>query len=245
MPHAARSLSVLRVDAEEKRKWLGAVALAAIAVVVAAIAVSSTGGRRHGIQTGASASKAVAGLLNGIPQSGDTLGSADARVTIRYFSDLECPVCRDFTLGTLSRVIAGQVRGGRVQIEYRSLQTATGDPATFVAQQAAALAAGRQHRLWQYVELFYREQGAEGSGYVNGAYLERLARQVPGLDIAAWKRARAAPALAAQLGADAAAARQDGANATPTLVIRGPSGRKSLAGNVSYGDVARAVAAVG
>ena len=37
----------------------------------------------------------------GIPQSGNALGNPTAPVTLEYFGDLECPICREFTLGAL------------------------------------------------------------------------------------------------------------------------------------------------
>jgi protein-disulfide isomerase len=226
---------------------LGAAAAAAIAFVAVVLAVSSSGGGKHGIQKGAAASKTVSSvtsLLRGIPQSGSTLGNASAPVTMEYYGDLECPICRDFTLGTMPQVIADQVRTGKLQVQYRALETATRDPQTFLTQQVAALAAGRQNRMWQFVELFYHQQGAEGTGYVTENFLQRIADQVPGLNVAAWKRARASTALANQVSADAAAASQAKANATPTLVIAGRNGTRSLSGDVPYGDIVGAIKAV-
>ena len=55
---------------------------------------------------------------------------------------------------------------GKLKIEYRSLETATREPEVFKTQQVAALAAGQQNKLWHFIELFYHEQGEEGSGYV-------------------------------------------------------------------------------
>ena len=40
-------------------------------------------------------------LLQGIPQNGITLGNPNAPVTMKYFGDLECPICKEFTLGAL------------------------------------------------------------------------------------------------------------------------------------------------
>jgi protein-disulfide isomerase len=227
---------------------LGAVVAAAAVIVVAAIVISSAGSSSpSAATTGAKASRnsaAVAEELAGLPQSGAALGRPSAPVTMQYYGDLECPVCRDFTLGTLPAVIANQVRPGTLRLEYRSLQTATRDQSTFVTQQSAALAAGRQHRLWQFVELFYREQGEEGTGYVTPGYLQGLARQVAGLDVAKWSSERADPALANQVAADARAARAIGASATPTLVIKGPGGTKAFDGDVPYSDIAAAIKSV-
>jgi protein-disulfide isomerase len=164
-------------------------------------------------------SDAIAHELNGIPQSGNRLGDPNAPVTLQYFGDLECPICRDFELGVLPELVSRYVREGRLKVEYRSLETATRQPEMFRTQQVAALAAGRQDKMWYFVELFYREQGEEGSGYVTESYLQNLAQQVPGLDLATWTSDRNDPALANQVTSDAQAANNAGFEGTPSFLI--------------------------
>lgn len=165
------------------------------------------------------AASEVVSLLNGIPQAGNALGSPSAPVTMRYFGDLECPVCREFTLGALPALIQKDVRAGKLKIEYRSLQTATRDPEVFRLQQAAALAAGKQDKMWHFVELFYHEQGEEDSGYVTESYLQGLAGQVPGLNLTDWMAARNDPSFTEQIHRDAQAASRHGFNGTPSFLI--------------------------
>ncbi len=114
----------------------------------------------------------VNSLLNGIPQSGATLGKPTAPVTMTYYGDLECPICQDSRVdGGFPQLVANEVRQGKVKVVYRAFETATQDPSTFKTQQVAALAAGQQNRFWDFAELFYHQQGAEDSGYVTEAYL--------------------------------------------------------------------------
>ncbi len=75
---------------------------------------------------------------------------------------------------------------GQAQIEYRSLETATREPEVFKTQQVAALAAGKQNKMWNYIETFYHEQGEEDSGYVTEKYLQGIASQVPGSNLTQW-----------------------------------------------------------
>jgi hypothetical protein len=128
----------------------------------------------------------ISALLADIPQSANALGQPAAPVTLEYFGDLECPFCKEFSLGVLPSIIERWVRSGKLRIEYRALQTATQEPEVFVAQQVAALAAGRQARAWHFIETFYAEQGEEGSGYVTDTYLHGIAGQIPGLDLEQW-----------------------------------------------------------
>ena len=120
-------------------------------------------------------------------------------MTLVYFGDLECPICKEFTLGALPSIIQKWVRTGKVKIEYRSLETATREPEVFKTQQIAALAAGKQNKMWHYLELFYHEQGEEDTGYVTESYLQGLAQQVPGLNLTKWTSDRNNPALANQV----------------------------------------------
>jgi protein-disulfide isomerase len=248
----ARREALERAEAQaaaRKRRLsrLAAAAGVAAVVVVAAIVLSSSGGGKKGLATGTQAQSnvaAVGSLLNGLPQSGNALGAAKAPVTMDYYGDLQCPVCQAFSLGALPKVIDNYVRPGKLRIRYRALQTATQDQQTFDDQQVAALAAGKQRRLWQFVELFYREQGQEGTGYVTDSYLQGLARQVPGLDMSAWSSARSDPALRSEVQSDATAASTVGATGTPTLIVKGPKGAKALSGNVPYADAAQAIRAV-
>lgn len=165
-------------------------------------------------------------LLSGLPQAGPTLGSATAPVKLTVYCDLESPECRAlFLTSGLPQLITNDVRTGAVQITYSAFQTATQAQQTFTDQQIAALAAGKQMLFWDYVELFYREQGTEMTNYVTESYLDGLAGQVPRLNHATWTVARQATPLATQLQQQEAAAKTAGIIGTPTLVLEGPRGK--------------------
>src|SRR5208282_830339 len=184
----------------------------AVVVVVIVVVLVATGGSNSKTPPKAGSGEAnkvtheISNLVGGIPQSGNTLGDPNAPVTLQYFGDLECPICREFTLGALPSIIQQWVRAGKLKIEYRSLETATREPEVFKTQQVAALAAGKQNKMWYFIELFYHEQGKEDSGYVTESYLQELARQVPGLNLIAWTVARNDTELANTISTDARAA---------------------------------------
>ena len=195
-----------------------------VAVVVAAIVViliATGGGSKKGIPKSSSAKTAtvseVTSLVGGIPQNGNVLGDPNAPVTLEYFGDLECPICKEFTLGALPSIVQQWVRTGKVKIEYRALETATREPEVFKTQQVAALAAGKQQKMWDFLELFYHEQGEEDSGYVTESYLQALAQQVPGLNLPQWTSDRNDPALAKEVAADTEAANNAGFTSTPSF----------------------------
>jgi predicted DsbA family dithiol-disulfide isomerase len=111
------------------------------------------------------------------------------------------------------------VRSGKLKIEYRSLETATRNRETFKAQQLAALAAGRQNKMWNFIELFYHLQGQEHSGYVTESYLQGLALHATGLNLIEWTAARNDPELARTVTTDAQAASNQGLHQTPVFLV--------------------------
>lgn len=228
---------------------LGGVVLGAAAVAAAVITLGSGGGGSPGLENGngeANIAVQVQQLLAGIPQAGATLGNPNAPVTMTYYGDLQCPVCAEFTLNSgFPELVAKDVRAGKVKIVYRGFETATRDPQTFEAQQVAALAAGRQNHLWDYVEFFYRQQGTEGTSYVTEKYLDGLAKQVPGLNFDAWRSARNDSSLLAELQSDQQNAATAGVQGTPTLTFQGPRGKVQAADSIpAYDRLQQAIESV-
>ena len=239
---AAEQADAARAARRRRLGLIGGVVIAAVIVAVVAVVISSSGAKPQGIETSTAAIATydtVAAELAGIPQTGATLGRANAPVTIQYFGDLECPYCAELTVGAggsgLPALITGPVKQGRVKLVYRSMETASASTNhdRFMPQQVAALAAGRQGLFWQYTELFYREQGDETTRYVTESYLEGLARQIPRLDFSRWMSDRRDSALRAQVTADARLATRYGLQGTPTLVVTGAKGSSTVPANAS------------
>jgi protein-disulfide isomerase len=219
MEEAAAASAVRR----QRLTQLGIVAAIVIIAVVVIVIATGGGGKKavgKGTAKGNENVAAVSALLAGIPQSGSTLGATTAPATLQYFGDLQCPICRDFTVeGDLKEIIEKYVRPGKLRIEYRSMETATHEPEIFRTQQVAALAAGKQGKAWNYIELFYHDQGEENSGYVNESFLQGLAQQVPGLNLAQWSSDRNSNELANQVAGDVQAANNLGLTGTPAFLI--------------------------
>jgi protein-disulfide isomerase len=231
-------------------RMLGGVAVVAAAVVAVGIAVSTGASGSSPKPQSVAAEKTAAtvdALLNGIPESGSTLGSPNAKVTLTEFGDLKCPICRQFALGAEKQLIERDVRAGRLKIDYRSLCTATcagPQPGVFSTQQAAALAAGKQNRAWYYIELFYHLQGDETTSYVTPSFLDNLAKLVPGLNYRKWVSDRGSATLAGRLSADQRAAHAAGFSGTPSVIVKGPNGVRKIAYLGDYATYEAAIKAV-
>jgi protein-disulfide isomerase len=223
MEEAAMASAARRTRLTQLGVVAGVVVVIIVVILVATGGGSKTTPPKAGSKTATTQAQAVAALLNGIPQKANVLGSSTAPVTLQYFGDLECPICKEFTLGALPTVIQKWVRTGKLKIEYRSLETATREPEVFKTQQVAALAAGKQNKMWYFVETFYHEQGEENTGYVNEKYLQEIAQQVPGMSLATWTSDRTDSALEAEVTSDAQAANNAGFTGTPSFLL-GKSG---------------------
>jgi protein-disulfide isomerase len=228
--------------ARRLRMLLGVI-IGAAAIVAVAIAISSGGSSSGGlVKTNSHAETKLVNqvdtLLKGIPQSGNTIGNPNAPVTMTYFGDLQCPICRDFTVdGGFPQLIANDVRNGKVKVVYNAFETATRDPSVFKNQQVAALAAGKQKKFWNFAELFYHQQGQEGTDYVTEKYLDTLAQQA-GLNLSTWRTDRSNPALSTELTSQVSSGTAQGIQGTPTLIFQGPKGKAQAQSAVpSYSEL--------
>ena len=201
-------------------QMLGGVLVAAVAVIAVAIAISASSNGGAPVQPTSPQAKndytAVATLLKGIPQTGTTLGNPKASVTIDYYGDLECPICRAFTLGLdgggFPQLIANQIRAGKVKVVYKSFCTATCNNhprSTFNLQQG-------------------------------------LADQIPNLDMTKWQTDQGDPALLNQVEGDEQSASNLGLQGTPTLIAIGAKGETLVNGGnfPTYSTIQQAISKV-
>jgi protein-disulfide isomerase len=198
-----------------RRLWLstGLTGTLIIAAMIVPVLLISPNNSHAGENT--RIDREVSTLLAGIPQEGRTLGSPTAPVTLQVFADLQDNDSKRWVLTLLPAIIHEFVRTNILKIEYLSYKTNTIDPETFVKQQTAAVAAGAQDELWNFVDTFYHEQGKEYTTYVTEGYIDNIASQIPGLNIAQWHHDRDHGGRTEQVVADDQTARADGIHVTP------------------------------
>ncbi|HEY0392157.1 MAG TPA: thioredoxin domain-containing protein [Solirubrobacterales bacterium] len=233
----------VQAGAAERRQRLiklgsaaGFLALVAVAVAVVLSGTQSSGGDAGDIGE----AKTVNALLAGIPQKGLILGRPSAEVTLLEFGDLQCPFCKGFSEDVLPQVIEGQVRRGEAQLAFNNY-TIIGAQSTPAG--AAAIAAGEQGRGWNFVELFYRNQGAENSGYVTDAFLEAIAKAAGVPNIANWNVDRKSKRVLDEVTATTAEAERLGFTGTPSFAVEGPgtAGIETLGTPDSASDLESAI----
>lgn len=158
--------------------------------------------------------------MDGIPQRGISLGRVNAPVTLVEYGDLQCPYCATWTRTALPTLVRDYVRPGRVRIEFRGL--AFLGPESQLCLEAA-LAAGRQGRLWHVVDLLDRNQGAENSGWLNESTLRRVGASVPRLDTSRMLDEH--DEVGHEIEAAQAAATAGGISGTPSFQVGRTGGR--------------------
>ena len=222
-----------RADALARKRRLQYLIIAgfvAVAVIVALIVISQSGGDDDGGGGSPSNVQGVAQVdaeLQGIPQSGQVLGDANAPVTVVEFGDPQCPVCAAFSGQIAPELISNEVKSGSVKYEFQPYLIIGPDSKPAMK---AALAAGEQERFWNYLQLFYRNQGGENSGYVTDAFLTSIAKGAGVPDIDKWNQSRNSSQWDSILSNGTTRAESLGFNGTPSILVQGPNGQKPLSG---------------
>jgi protein-disulfide isomerase len=216
---------------KRRLQYLIIAGFAAIAVVVALIVISQSGGDDNdgggGSPTNVRGMAQVDAELSGIPQQGQLLGDANAPVTVTEFGDPQCPVCAAFSEQIAPELISSEVKSGTVKYQFQPYIIIGPDSKPAMR---AALAAGEQGRFWNYLQLFYRNQGEENSGYVTDPFMTSIATAAGVKDLDKWNQSRNSSQWDSVLANGTNQAESLGFNGTPSIFVQGPNGQKALSG---------------
>ncbi len=200
----------------------GAVVLVIALIVANQVSNKSNKPSADNVQT-----DSVAEMLQGVPQNGIYLGNPKAKLTMVEFSDPQCPFCAQWANEVFPSLVQKYVRAGKLRLQYSGLAFLDDQSPTKDSDRLLALAqaAGFQNKLWNVVELEFKNQGTENSGYATDPLLKGIAQSVNGLDAG---KALAAANTNAVLPTIAAAQKLAGAKvgkdiSTPTFLL-GPTG---------------------
>ncbi len=142
---------------------------------------------------------------------GPVLGRADAPVTLVEFTDLECPYCRAFHVGTFERLKREYIDTGKVRFITRDF------PLDFHPNaRPAALAvrcAGEQGQFWEM-----RHAVTLNANALNRELYDRLARELT-LDGGRFSACIGADRYRTDIEHDMDEAAKAGVSGTPTFVI--------------------------
>jgi len=236
-------------QAAARRKRLiqyGALAGLLAVVVVAALIIASQNNGSDSSGAGAGGDVADVSLvdsqLKGLPQNGLVLGDPKAKVSVIEFGDLQCPVCKEFSFQVAPDIISQIVRKGDANYEFRPWDII--GPQSPIASRAA-YAAGEQGRGWSFIELFYRNQGEENSGYVTDSFLTSIAKGAGVKDLDKWNSDRSDKSKwDPLLGKNDTDAKSLGFTGTPSVLVEGPGGKKPFTTIPTVSQIEAAVKSV-
>ncbi len=152
----------------------------------------------------------------GLTQNGTVLGDPAAKVTLLQYEDMQCPVCQRYDSDALPAIIDEYVRPGKVKLDFRGLHF-IGDDSTKALR--IVLAAAKQNKAWELIELLYSRQGEENGGWVTDELIDELVAQVPGLDTAQLLADAATPEITTQMDEISAEAVEREVQGTPWFFI--------------------------
>jgi protein-disulfide isomerase len=225
----------------KRQYWIGIV-VAALVVVGIVVGVSLAGGGDDDSPSSITGAAEVQAQLEGVPQAGNVLGDPDAPVEIIEYGDLACPACREASTTTIPEAVDQIVKAGDAKLVFR--------PIAFISRSSergalGAEAAGMQDAMWSFVELIYRNQGPESDqDWLTDELMTDAAEQL-GLDVDRWTADYMGEASEQKFIETDALAREDEVGVTPTFLVRGPNGEKTVTGAVEVSELQDAVNEVG
>ena len=214
------------------------------AIIIGAIIIGAfamVGLSHQGAGTGAQAGTQQANVnIKDVKTDGDPyIGQKNAPVTLAYWSDYQCPFCKEFELTTLPDIIKQYVDTGKVKVVFKDYPFLGNDSMT---------AAEYEHAIWKlYPEKFFvwREamfnaQDAEGDqGFGDAASIDALIKTIAGLDDAKIKADIAANKAAydTAIDADRTEGTSFGVQGTPGFI----TGKTLIPGAVPFSQFQSAI----
>jgi protein-disulfide isomerase len=195
---------------------LVAVILIAIGIVVGVVVLGGSDSSSSATTSTLPSAGEAQRLLAGIPQHGTVLGKPSAPVTMTEWIDLQCPYCQQFETQALPVLIRKYVRTGKLKVDARLIGFLGPDSQR---GRLAALAAGKQNKLFNMSELLYYNQGPENTGWLNDELLASAAASVPGLDAERVLSERNSSQISNEANALDTQAQEQGVNSTPTILV--------------------------
>lgn len=213
-------------EAAEKKarviRW-SAAGLALLIVVVGALVLTMNQNKTSTSGENVAGVAEANALVGGLAQKDMTVGDTKAKVTIREFADLRCPVCKQFADTQYKELFDSVIRPGKAKLQFDNWAI-LGEESTLAAK--AALAAGEQNKGFLFADIFYHNQKNEAIPYVDDAFLTSIARAA-GLDIAKWNKDRQNPKYDEQLAKIAEEATNSGFSGTPSFIVVDSKGNET------------------
>lgn len=159
--------------------------------------------------------------IKNVKTDGDPfIGQKNAPVTIAFWSDFQCPFCKQFELNTLPQMVKDYVDTGKVKLVFMDFAF-LGSDSTTAALYSRSVWKLYPSAYFAWRVAMYEAQDAENGGFGNAESIDKLNATIAGIDaakVAADVKANTR-AYQALIDADRAEAQKAGVGATPSFVI--------------------------
>lgn len=212
VPTRRRATRMDRVWHWLTKNWLGSALIAILAVVIGVVITS------HGASGTGTTDASVIPLTSAAPRdAGNSLGKAQAPVTIVNYSDFMCPYCTILANQIEPKLIHDYVDTGKVRYITREMAFLT--PASQDAAEAAACAED-QGKFWPYHNLLYAARASASDGIYTASRLKDNAVQL-GINTARFDACLDSHIHENEVKHLTQTALAGGINGTPTVYING------------------------
>ena len=170
------------------------------------------------------------------------VGNTNAKITIAFWSDFQCPFCKQFELNTLPQIMKEYVDTGKAKVVFMDFAFLGADSTT-AGEYSRAVWKLYPSAYFAWRTAMYTAQDDEGDkGFGDAASIDKLNATVAGIDataVALDVKAHASEYLVL-MEADKQQAQKAGLNATPAFVI----GKQTVLGAQPYANFKTAIDAV-
>lgn len=161
----------------------------------------------------------------GIDLSGNPImGTSDAQFTLFYWSEFQCPFCKEFEANALQELIEKDVRPGRLRVvflEFPYMGEASTTAAVMDRCVWRQVRDAEPGRYWQWRTTIFENQGKKNSGWASKENLLSLTADVEGVDSSAVESCMAdhRSEIEDELDAETRGAQRYGFRGTPSFVL--------------------------
>ncbi len=170
------------------------------------------------------------------------VGNVNAPVTMAYWSDYQCPFCKQFETTTFAEIMKNYVDTGKVKVVFKDFAFLGSD---------STMAALYERAIWElyptlympWREAMYDAQDDEGDrGFGDETSIKELTAKIAGIDVAKVSKAVTDNRMTYQkeIDADKAEAASFGINGTPGFIV----GTQKISGAVPYAQFETAINAL-
>ena len=166
------------------------------------------------------------------------VGSPTAMAVMAFWTDYQCPFCRQVETQVLPQLLTGYVNSGKLRIVFKDFQF-LGEDSVTAGLASRAVWEVAPERFYDCHKAMFDRQDGENTGWGNKADILALTKTIPGIDAAKVEEFMSSHAARYQkeMDDDLAEGNSFGINGTPGAVI----GKQLIVGAQPYGAFKAAV----